>query len=286
MDQRELEYTYSKRHLMDVLGDDIQINWVSEIVYAIETYRSKTYSYDSKNTRISKLPDSLDLAISIILNVLRCNGEMTNIQRMATAISHEIDDDLLSAVMTAAEVLAVCEGGSVYELVAHNCTDNPFGTLAVDPKIKPSEETLIKIDQYMYVPPNIEIPQWLSNWCGGLSTIKDSVILGKGNTHNEYQALDALNILQRIEWELDEYMLMCPEEPNKPLDSYEKAKQFNGFKEASKRVYDMYKDRKFYFIWKFDKRGRMYSNGYHINLQSTDFKKSCLNFAHKEIISI
>ena len=269
---------------MDVLQDEVKLSWLSEIVYAIETYRSETYSYESKNTRISKLPSSLDLAISVILNVLRCNGEMTNIQRITTAISHDINDELTSAVMTAAEVLAVAEG-SVYELVAHDCEDNPFGTLALDPKIKPSEEALIRIEQYMFVPPNVELPQWLNNWCGGLQTVKDSVILGKGNTHDEYQALDVLNILQAIEWELDDFMLLCPEKPNKPLDTVEKAKQFNVFKEASIRVYELYKDRKFYFIWKFDKRGRMYSNGYHINLQSTDYKKSLLNFAHKEVIS-
>jgi len=286
MNQRELEYTYSKRHLMDVLSEDIQISWVSEIVYAIESYRNKHYSYDSKNKRISKLGDSLDLAVTIILNILKCNGKMTTIQQIATSVANEIDDDLVSSVMTAAELLAVCEDGSVFVLVSHDYPDNPFGTLAVRPRIKPSEEVLVKIDQYMYVPPSVELPQWLNNWCGGLQTVKDSVVLGKQNTHSEYQALDALNILQRIEWELDDYMLLCPEEPNKPLDTPEKFKQFTVFKKASRAVYDLYKDKRFYFIWKFDKRGRMYSNGYHINLQSTDYKKSILNFAHKEIISL
>ena len=42
---------------------------------------------------------------------------------------------------------------------------------------------------------------------------------------------------------------------------------------------------KFYFTWKFDSRGRMYSQGYHCNLQATEYKKAILNFSHEELIN-
>lgn len=280
-----MESVYSKRNLISEISKDINILWLSEIVYNIEGYRSQTYSYKSKNIRISKLGDSLQIAEDILLGVLKCRGNPATIQQVATGIARNINDDLLSAIRTASELLAVCEG-RLYELMSHDYEGNPFGTLALKPYIKPSEEVLIKIDQYMYLPPNLDRPYWFSNYRGGMVTQSDHVILGKGNQHSEYQALDAVNILQSIEWELDKDVLLMPELPNKPLDTVDKLEQFNIFKQASKKVYELYKNTRFYFIWKYDKRGRMYSNGYHINLQSTDYKKALLNFARKEVITV
>ena len=41
----------------------------------------------------------------------------------------------------------------------------------------------------------------------------------------------------------------------------------------------------FYFTWKYDKRGRIYSQGYHVNIQSTSFKKSLINLHNKLVVT-
>jgi len=90
--------------------------------------------------------------------------------------------------------------------------------------------------------------------------------------------------LQSIKWELDPEILQLREKPNKTLDTPEKSMQFDLMKTTSSRVYKEYTDIPFYFMWKFDKRGRMYSSGYHINFQSTDYKKALLSFVKQEVI--
>lgn len=286
MNQEELEKTYSRKNLINLLSEEIQINWLSELVYSIEKYMSIHYSYESKNIRVAKLNDSLEIATSILINILKLRGEIGTVQQVSCGIAKDIGDDTLSGITTAAELLAVCDNGSLYELMAHNYSGNPTGTLAIEPKIKPSEYALTVIAQYMYVPPNVEVSKWVKNDKGGLKTVSDNCILGKNNSHHEYQALDVLNTLQKIAWEIDPRIEKLRERPNKPLNTAEKAKQFSVLRTASKNIYQAYLNKKFYFIWKFDKRGRMYSNGYHINLQSTDYKKALLNFSKKEVITL
>ena len=40
----------------------------------------------------------------------------------------------------------------------------------------------------------------------------------------------------------------------------------------------------FYLNWRFDKRGRMYSQGHEVNIQSTSYKKALINLTKREII--
>ena len=39
----------------------------------------------------------------------------------------------------------------------------------------------------------------------------------------------------------------------------------------------------FYLCNKVDKRGRIYSSGFHMNVQGSSFKKAMINFKHREI---
>jgi len=41
----------------------------------------------------------------------------------------------------------------------------------------------------------------------------------------------------------------------------------------------------FYLTNKVDKRGRIYSQGYHINTQGTSFKKAMIDLAHEELVT-
>jgi len=287
MNQLDIERKYNKRLLAHMLSQEINISTFAEVAYNLEVYRNKRYDYDSKNKRVEELPGDLDTIINkLITGILRCNGQITTVQQIASGLAEILPNkDYLENVKTALEIIAVNDNSSLYELLHANYEGNPTGTLAIEPKITPSNELLETIEQFHYVPPNVERPYWHSNKDGGLSSVNDHCILGQQNQHNKYQALDSLNMLQNIEWELDSEMLLYPERSNKPLDTAEKVQQFQLMSNVSRKVYDLYKKQPFYFIWKFDKRGRMYSQGYHINLQSTDYKKSLLNFSKKEVIT-
>ena len=285
--QKLLETTFSRRGLMTSLKDDVDLVSITDLVFSIETYINQQYTYDSKNERIKAIKvESLDIAYQLAANIMRCNGTITPVQGICTSLAPLLHNKLLDGIRTASEILAVCEG-KLYDLLAHNYENNPTGTLAIEPKLKPSIDVLSRIEEFMYIPPLVIAPKvWKSNRGGGLHTQEECCILGKHNYHKNKQALDCLNILQDIEWELDPAILQLKEQPNKILNTSEKVIQFKIMRITSSRVYKEYVGIPFYFMWKFDKRGRMYSSGYHINFQSTDYKKALLSFVKQEVITL
>lgn len=283
-EQINLELTYSKRNVASVLYNEINIDWFTSVVYELEQYVSKHYDYESKNQRIESIKDTGQIATFLITDILKCNGKITPIQAIASSLANHLDLDIYPAIKTAMEIITVCSDSKLYVLMSHDYPENKTGTLAIKPKILPTTETLKIIEKFKYLPPNLVKPYWSNNRTGGMLTKPDHILLGK-NKHDYYQELKSINILQSIKFTLDKNMLELEEESNKPLDTPDKLTQFELLKSTSKEVYDEYQDKEFYFIWKYDKRGRMYSQGYHINLQSTDYKKSLLNFAKKQIIT-
>jgi len=148
------------------------------------------------------------------------------------------------------------------------------------------DDTAAFINQTKYLPPMICKPvPWDDNSNGGHLQGSSSILLGHLNHHEDNQAVDVINILQNIGWSLNE-MVDYVEKPSKPLDTNDKINQFKLLQEESLEVYEelMHNGNEFYFVWKFDKRGRMYSQGYHCNLQSTEYKKAILNFSKEELI--
>jgi hypothetical protein len=143
----------------------------------------------------------------------------------------------------------------------------------------------------MYLPPMLCEPNEVtSNTTSGyLNPVAESVVLKAHNHHDEPLALDAINIANSVAFELDEFILSTFEEsPTKELDTIEKARNFQLLKNSSKKVYDMLQDQGnlFWFSWRFDKRGRMYSQGYHVNIQSTEYKKALVTLARKKHVKI
>jgi len=51
------------------------------------------------------------------------------------------------------------------------------------------------------------------------------------------------------------------------------------------RVIDQYLGEHFYFVWRYDSRGRSYSSGYDLNLQSDEYGKALLSLHNKEAIT-
>jgi hypothetical protein len=84
-----------------------------------------------------------------------------------------------------------------------------------------------------------------------------------------------------------EFLCKVEEEPTFNLDSPEKIEQWRHFKEQSYMMYMLMAEQgnRFWFNHKVDKRGRIYSHGYHINPQGTSFKKAMLEFADAELVS-
>jgi hypothetical protein len=292
IEQEIVEEMYSRKNIHAVILKDIDCGSDSllwPMAEAIAEYRAKIY-YDSKNTRIQQLSpfNNLDLAIEMHIVILPLEG-IVPIQQAVALLSNYLDfDDQLEGLKTASELIAVCSNVGLYSLHHRATTTNHTDTLAIESHYTLSTTALEFIERTSFLPPMLCIPRdWDStSYRGGYLTATDSVILGRLNQHDYWIDTCAINQLQQVSFSINEEMLEQEELPTKPLK--EKAlKQFYLHVKQSRDTCNklINAGNKFYFVHKKDFRGRIYSLGYHVNLQGTKYKRSLLEFSDKQLIT-
>ena len=168
-------------------------------------------------------------------------------------------------------------------LLVKECKDFGLYTLKdidgdwyVHPSFTLDKKTKQKLAKLQYLPPMKTMPiKWTNNHNGGWFFETKHLVLGSRFTkHNEPLAYDVINKLQAIPWEID-------------TDTYLLEKQTNRVMNKKKflRVIHEYLGIPFHFVWRYDSRGRSYSSGYDLNLQSNEYGKSLLSLHNKELIS-
>jgi hypothetical protein len=299
LEQVILEDTYGKHNNNAIILDDIKSGLdkpIAKAVGFIEEYFSGEY-WPSKNDRIDKIKniDPIEIINCILVSVMSYDHDISYQQVVAPLAKLLACKELLDSIQTAAELIAVVCFSNLYEVIA--ASDSESGSLMIRNNYSLDKATQIKLEKTKYLPPLVVLPNVItSNHSSGYLTKKDSVILGKGNHHEKPLALDVLNILNSIKLTLDVRALEY-EEAYKELSEAKKRgltkvsltqRKANHtlMAETSVEIYNMMLDKgnEFYITWKYDKRGRVYSAGYHINIQSTDYKKSLINLAKKEVI--
>lgn len=252
-------------------------------INAIETWIAEDCPFPKKQIRKTHLKTLTPEEIAIELFVaIAINNNTRPIQEVASKISIHLNyTDPWDAALTASELIGVCVNTGLYDITATG------SSILVQSLIQLEPETKSFINKTQYPNPLICKPDdWKNNRQGGYLTICDYVVLGRENKNGQQQALDAINTIQNIEWELDPYILEFFEEPNKELESREQKEAHKLMVDTSHEIYEdlLNFNNNFYFQWQYDFRGRMYSSGYYVNLQSTSYKKALLNFANKKLI--
>lgn len=146
------------------------------------------------------------------------------------------------------------------------------------------------LNRYKY--PFIEKPlEWHNDEDGKsiggyhLEELRENVTTNRGSNKQPQQCLDVLNILQSNVFNIRD--IDVQEEYDYAYSQMEKkANTKEQIKDLPKNVdtrmltaYETYTfvcDKDFYLQWRFDFRGRMYSSGYDVNLQSDKFKKGSI----------
>ena len=300
--QLDIEEAISKQRVLRRLKDSLVWLNKSELLVAMKQrltswleayfsngtipYNGKTLAvYQSKTDRLIKIKDRLDeLPVEIMFAVLVL-GE-TTLQATATKLGLLFEEVTILAAKTGCEILAVCDGLG-YEIIRPKLYS--METFKIKPTIKLPDEMMAKLHLCLFMPPLIEKPRtWSNHNDGGYKTISNYAILGdRFNKHDKPINYEVLNILQRVPYRLDPIITAYDDEFKPEFKAGTSAEQkqiaydnFNQSLKENRMLYEWYKEiPELYFVFQYDKRGRVYDKGYHIHIQGNSYRKAMLKFA-------
>lgn len=312
--QKDIEAMFNEKTLHKAVVAELQEEAefhddVKKAVGLVLDWLNQDY-FESKNARLEcvKLLDIEQLVWDIIAVItMNCKTPVPLVS-VASMCAHRLKmADQGAAIQTMAELISVIGDVDFYFM------DKPSrqASWTVKTMIQLSEDLEERAQHAQFLPPMIVKPKKLrSNRQSGYMTVKgDSLILGGYHNHHDKNiSLDVLNTQNRNAYEIDTDFISSVEEvPSKSVQEYfdECEENCDELSREEKRMLQMEKENwehykyqcyltyalmihhgnKFYFQHKVDKRGRIYTYGYHLNPQGNEFKKATLNFAHKETVS-
>lgn len=169
-------------------------------------------------------------------------------------------------------------------------------TRKVSCRLPVSEDVQEELDRYQFPMPMIVAPKEVkNNRDTGYYTSRGSIIL-KNNHHEDDVCLDHINRMNSIELSINETVTSSILNgwkhidrvlPDESIEDFQKRrKSFEKYNRTARDVLDhlTMAGNRFHITHRYDKRGRTYSQGYHVNPQGNDWNKASIEFADKELV--
>ena len=261
IDQYALETTWSTKATDAIITEAIQ----GDIPISME-FNILNNLRDLNQGRVS----DKEIFIKLFSIILKKNISKP-IQAIATQIGHTAGiSDSANAFEWGVLLIKSCKDCGLYTLTKINDEWYVCPNFALDKK------TQQKLDKLQYLPPMQVVPhEWTNNHNGGWVWETKHLVLGSRFTkHNMPLAYDVINKLQSMAWEIDSETYLLEKDTNRNLN-----------KKKFLRVVHEYLGKPFHFVWRYDSRGRSYSSGYDLNLQSNEYGKALLSLHKKEVIT-
>lgn len=238
-------------------------------VYSYTTKAGVTKHFVSKNSRLSRWnPDKGEIhELVLAIFTIALSNKILTYQAFAGMLAHRIGlSDYIEQVITAAEVIAlvsktglitITRSGSGNYIMIH--TDYELDNIPC-----PDQHEILMHPA----------PHYSSNYDPEFGS---RILGGKQNYHNGDICLSHINRMNQIRFHLNKPFLCKYEEaPTYALDTPEKRDQWDIFIRTSYQKYIevAQQGNAFYLNHNYDKRGRCYAEGYHINTQGSSFKKA------------
>jgi hypothetical protein len=300
--QENNEWRYSRKHVNRRLEQAIRDNpetWarVAQGVELLTEWREhwtapfsdqcqSEIHHAKKSARLAQLQglDLERLVIDIFVGTCYCRTPQLFVgvtSQLAARLGFSNHRD---AIQTVAEITAVLCHTDAFDIIK----ESPEASMMLKSRIPLPDELIESIQLALYPLPMVCEPREIrSNFESPYLTYNECQILGRQNAHAEDICLDVLNTQNRIALQLDlDFLCRFEEAPNKALKNLQQNQQWQQFKRESYSVYQLLarQGNRFHLTNKYDKRGRLYSQGYHVHTQSTKFKKAILELAHEELI--
>lgn len=302
MNQRQLEMLMHPKHIRKDVSEIISKSFSKQIEQSVKAIYKwiEVSEYESKNAR-KQILSTLDIH-KLVVNIFTTITMVAQKPLPYISVASQIAIDNMSkldSIKTASELIALLQHTNLYAI------NKTYDTRLIESLVVLPEDAEItkRIRLSCFLPPMLEPPKPVNNnKQSGYLTINDHVVLGyKKNQHNQRLSLDVINILNQNEYVLDSYVIQNFEKPwfREELEEhelslldtidqqeyYDQAVTFEKYKEQLKVLTEIIKDKPIYFNHKYDKRGRIYTVGYHFNTQGTSYEKACINLKTKEFVT-
>jgi hypothetical protein len=290
--QKATEQKYSRKNIKTLVAKEIfdsseMTVMVAKGVDLLNDYLGKTYSYETKNVRIAQFDrDSERTVKSIFTSLFLVNGTQDLTSVVGTIVNELGMSSIIDGVKTAAEILAVLCNVDLYDIYK----DSKYDSLKLKMNYELSPQLMKYISETHYLPPTVVKPDVVtSNYDYDSYSNKGNMILGKANYHDRDICLDSLNTFNSVPLTLNVALLtQFSEQKPEEFTNEDHKKQWHSFVKQSYRIYkDLIQvGNEFYLYNKPDKRGRTYSQGYHVNVQGNKFRKAIIEFAEQEVVTV
>lgn len=303
--QEKIEKTFSKRFITAAAVDDLLtcesiVNKLNRGIEYVNSWLNKDHDVERELRLLAvRELDIKELVMQVVACIsLECQKPMKLVSIASLCARHLNMSDKVEAIHTMAEIIAVLGETDLFDN-----KKTKEGWIVIS-RVELDKEVTQYADNALYLPPLIIKPRKVrSNRDSGYITQRgESLILGfYENHHDDNICLDVLNTLNSNEYELDTDFINQYEEQwhreELSQQEYEElshadreiynmdAKTWKKFQEQGKFFQHLmiHHGNSFYLCNKVDKRGRIYSSGYHVNVQGSSFKKAMVNFKHHEI---
>ena len=303
--QEKIEKTFSKKFITAAAVDDLLtcesiVNKLNRGIEYVNSWLNKDHDVERELRLLAvRELDIKELVMQVVACIsLECQKPMKLVSIASLCARHLNMSDKVEAIHTMAEVIAVLGETDLFDV-----KKTKEGWIVLS-RVGLDAEITQYADNALYLPPLIIKPRKVrhNRDSGYITQRGESLILGfYENHHDDNICLDVLNTLNSNEYELDTDFINQYEEQwhreELSQQEYEElshadreiynmdAKTWKKFQEQGKFFQHLmiHHGNSFYLCNKVDKRGRIYSSGYHVNVQGSSFKKAMVNFKHHEI---
>lgn len=253
---------------------------VNEVLKNIQKYLQTTYNNSEKNDYISALLlldiDWKPIAEFLVSTALLFKSD--RVQNIAYRVSTKLTscgfDDAFIDIQIATDLL-FANKHTLFKF-----KKNPYITIySVIPQVP---ELIEVINSQEFLPPLIEEPEYVrNNNTSGYHTFNQNIIMGgRYKEHNYIVCLDVINKQNQLVFELDNVVINDEEKPKNKLTGQDLINH-QVFVKQQKKYQRFFKNKPFYFNHRYDSRGRLYCDGYHISYQATEYRKAAVSL-HKQ----
>lgn len=164
-------------------------------------------------------------------------------------------------------------------------------------KVDVSDDVYEDLEKYQYPLPMVVPPREVrNNRDTGYYTHRGSIIL-RDNHHDDDVCLDHINRVNRVKLRINADTARMVHNQWRHLDhqkdgetSTEYTRRIKAFEKYDRTARDVMEHlfiagNEFYLTHKYDKRGRCYAQGYHVNYQGNAWNKAVVEFAEGEVVT-